>query len=59
MAAMSRAITRTSQPGHLGATITDACRAANATLRQIETLARYRTWRAKDARAANELPSPQ
>ncbi|NKB44431.1 MAG: hypothetical protein GKS03_09165 [Alphaproteobacteria bacterium] len=48
MAVMGRAITRTHQSGHFGAYITDACRAANATLRQIETLARYRTWRLKD-----------
>lgn len=47
MSAMGRAITRTHQPGHFGSYITDACKAANATLRQIETLARYRTWRSK------------
>lgn len=47
MSAMGRAITRTHQPGPFGSYITDACRAANASLRQIETLARYRTWRSK------------
>ena len=59
MAVMGRAITRTSQPGHFGPYVTDACRAANATLRQIETLARYRTWRAQDARASNGLTAPR
>ena len=47
LTAMGRAITRARQPGHFGTYITDACRAAQATLRQIETLARYRTWRSK------------
>lgn len=55
MAVMGRAITRTRQPDHFGAYVTDACRAATATLRQIETLARYRTWRAQDGRASNGL----
>ncbi|MBT4741252.1 MAG: hypothetical protein HN793_07170 [Rhodospirillaceae bacterium] len=59
MAVMGRAITRTSQPGHFGAYVTDACRAANATLRQIETLARYRTWRAQDSRVPNGLSAPR
>lgn len=47
MTAMGRAITRARQPGHYGTSVTDACKAAQATLRQIETLARYRTWRSK------------
>ncbi len=45
MAIMARAIKRTASSSHYGTCIADACRMATLSLRQIETLARYRTWK--------------
>ena len=45
MAIMARAIKRTVNSSHYGSCIVDACRMATLSLRQIETLARYRTWK--------------
>ncbi|MEQ8736770.1 MAG: hypothetical protein RIC29_17745 [Rhodospirillaceae bacterium] len=45
MATIKRAMKRTTGSSHYGTCIIDACRISTLTLRQIETLARYRTWK--------------
>lgn len=45
MRTIGRAINRVRGPGHAGTSISDACKVATLSLRQIETLSRYRTWK--------------
>ena len=53
MAALSQAIDRANESGYFGGYIHDACKIARITLQQIETLARYRTWRRRETMAAS------
>ena len=52
MMAIGRAIRRASETGYFGGYINDACKVARVALGQIETLARYRTWRMRTNRDA-------
>jgi hypothetical protein len=52
MMAIAQAIHRANATGYFGGYINDACKVARVNLQQIETLARYRTWRMREAQAA-------
>ncbi len=53
MAALSQAINRANEFGYFGGYIHDASKISRLILQQIETLARYRTWRRREAMAAS------
>lgn len=53
MAVIGAAVDRTGgRSCYFGDSVTEACKVARANLQQIETLARYRTWRRKTEREA-------
>lgn len=53
MAAIGAAVDLTGgRSRYFGDSITEACKVARANLQQVETLARYRTWRRKTEREA-------